>query len=177
MSVQQPTLVENVRRTDAKLFCRRCNNWKLESEFYKKSGKYRKEYACKKCVNIKRRAFYLENREYKLEKSREYRLKNRERVLHGKRRQVYGIDEKTYNKMLKEQNFVCAVCKNPETSKVNKGPNADKTNSLAVDHDHSTGKIRGLLCNRCNRALGYLKDNINLIYSLAEYKMKHQKLR
>lgn len=66
-----------------------------------------------------------------------------------------------YEKMQIEQNNLCYICKNPETS--------TRNNYLCVDHNHETGKIRGLLCNSCNRALGYFKDNITLLQNAINY--------
>jgi|SRR6187551_2418154 len=74
----------------------------------------------------------------------------------------YGITIEQYNEMLAKQNGVCAICKQPE---VLLAPNGEPRN-LCVDHDHSCctsqrtcGKcIRGLLCQRCNVALGYLEN-------------------
>jgi len=57
---------------------------------------------------------------------------------------VYGITLEIYNQMLKAQGGVCAICHKEDS----------KGNHLSVDHDHSTGKVRGLLCGRCNLALG-----------------------
>jgi len=173
MSAQQPKQVENVRRTNAKLFCKQCLKDKDESEFYKFSGKYRKEYACKKCVNIRRRKHYQKNKVRIIAVAKKYREKNRERVLHAKRKQTYGITKEQYNKMLEQQNFVCAVCKNPESSRVGKGNCADYKNSLSVDHNHKTGKIRGLLCSKCNRALGYLQESVEIMQSLISYIKKY----
>ena len=172
MSAQQPETVENVRRANANLFCKICNSNKPETDFYKKTGKYRKEYACKKCVNVRRRAFYLQNREYKIKKAKEYRIKNRETVLHNKRKQNFGITTEQFKNMLLKQNGTCAICKKTETSTINRGENATKTNSLSVDHSHKTGAIRGLLCGRCNRGIGYFKDDIKLLYSAAKYLKK-----
>ena len=61
----------------------------------------------------------------------------------------YGITLETYNDMLFEQDGVCKICKGKNNSK----------QSLAVDHCHKTGKIRGLLCSPCNIMLGHSKDN------------------
>lgn len=52
------------------------------------------------------------------------------------------------------QNGVCAICSEPETRKMKGTPAA-----LCVDHNHETGEIRGLLCNRCNRTIGLLEDD------------------
>ena len=60
----------------------------------------------------------------------------------------YGLTEAAYSKMLLDQDGVCAICRKPETRFCN-GTLA----SLSVDHDHETGKIRGLLCIKCNRSL------------------------
>jgi len=62
----------------------------------------------------------------------------------------YNITPDDYERMVKEQNGLCAICKNPPRG---------KTKRLSVDHDHETGKVRGLLCVPCNRALGYLENN------------------
>jgi hypothetical protein len=66
----------------------------------------------------------------------------------------YGVTMEEYDKMLKSQNGVCAICLHPETL-MRRG----KIVPLFVDHCHKTGKIRGLLCYPCNSAVGYLKDN------------------
>lgn len=63
--------------------------------------------------------------------------------------------------MLEAQGGVCAICKGPETK-----PNAKY---LAVDHDHATGAVRGLLCNNCNRAIGLLGDDAERLIAGADY--------
>lgn len=61
----------------------------------------------------------------------------------------FRLTVEQYDAMLTAQNGVCAICCKPETRK---GYN------LAVDHDHETGRVRGLLCKRCNRVLGFLSE-------------------
>ena len=75
----------------------------------------------------------------------------------------YGITEEDYDRMYKEQKGVCAICKKPETRQ-SKG----KTTLLCVDHDHETGKVRGLLCHRCNTVIGMFTD-ITLLDSAKVY--------
>ncbi len=70
----------------------------------------------------------------------------------------YGLTVESYNELLASQNGVCLVCKQEETGK-----------ALAVDHCHITGKIRGLLCCNCNRAIGYLEDDPDRAEELAKY--------
>lgn len=66
-----------------------------------------------------------------------------------KRKNVYGITTAEYNLMLSNQNGTCAICLRVP----------DK--SLCIDHCHVSGKVRGLLCNPCNKGLGLFKDNID----------------
>lgn len=66
----------------------------------------------------------------------------------------YGITPEQYDALLDAQQGVCAVCRRPETKHNQHGPCR-----LAVDHCHSTGRVRGLLCSECNTALGKLGDD------------------
>ena len=78
----------------------------------------------------------------------------------------YGICCNTYYKMHEQQNGVCAICEKAELS-VDK--NTGKIRRLSVDHCHTTGKIRGLLCSRCNRGLGFFRDNVDLLRNAIQY--------
>lgn len=71
----------------------------------------------------------------------------------------FGINLTQYNSLLLSQKNHCAICpKEPS-----------KKRRLAVDHDHITGRIRGLLCTRCNVALGLLRDNPSFLANMGEY--------
>lgn len=72
--------------------------------------------------------------------------------------QRYGITKTDYEELLVIQNGVCAIC-----HRTNKG------SALCVDHCHATGKVRGLLCGTCNRAIGWLGDNAATVRAAAEY--------
>ena len=80
----------------------------------------------------------------------------------------YGIDLAKYQEMLLSQNGVCAICFRPETSVVN-----GKIKPLAVDHCHNSEKIRGLLCARCNQAVGLLGEDVNVLSNAIDYLRKH----
>jgi len=73
-------------------------------------------------------------------------------------KQDYGITIEDYNSLLNLQDGVCAICKQESLDK-----------NLAVDHDHTTGEIRGLLCQKCNQAIGLLKESPDLIMNAYEY--------
>jgi hypothetical protein len=78
----------------------------------------------------------------------------------------YGITLEEYNMMLDEQGGVCAICQMPERRK---HPRTDDPMLLAVDHDHVTGQIRGLLCSTCNIMLGHAQDSIATLASAIQY--------
>lgn len=87
----------------------------------------------------------------------------RKAATHDKRVQtVYGLGEGDYARLLAAQGGLCAGC-GPESGR------SGKTKRLAVDHDHLTGEVRGLLCSEDNRLLGRLGDNPAPLLRLAAY--------
>ena len=76
---------------------------------------------------------------------------------------VYNLTEAAYEQMLKKQGGVCAACKQP--------PLPGKV--LAVDHCHKTGKVRGLLHQQCNTALGMVKEDPAILDGLISYLAFH----
>jgi Recombination endonuclease VII len=157
--------------------CRICNESKPLSDFYRAAGTrdgYRGE--CKACNLAQQHERYLadparakarvkqwqqENADrvntYWRKRRQEPEVKRREREAYLKRK--FGISLDEYDAMLAEQGGVCAVCFREPTPGI----------SLHVDHDHETGRIRGLLCFRCNNALGDLEDDPALLRSAARY--------
>lgn len=74
---------------------------------------------------------------------------------------IYGLTFEQYDAMLLEQNGACAIC-----GKVEKH---SSKGVLSIDHDHKSGKIRGLLCDTCNRGLGHFYDNVSLLHNAIKY--------
>lgn len=73
---------------------------------------------------------------------------------------LYGITLEEYEELAAYQGWVCWICKQKETT---------KDGFLHVDHDHRTGKVRGLLCGQCNRGIGSLGDSIETLDRAIEY--------
>lgn len=73
----------------------------------------------------------------------------------------YGITPEQYDQMLEAQGGVCAICKLPERER--------RQVRLCVDHDHVTGKVRGLLCRACNVALGKFQESVEVIRAALAY--------
>ena len=90
---------------------------------------------------------------------------------HSKRKlRKYGMTEDDYQRMFKKQKGVCAICKKQEYTRVASFVKGNKNiQRLSVDHDHKTGKVRGLLCFSCNRALGYFKDSKEMLKDAIVY--------
>jgi hypothetical protein len=68
----------------------------------------------------------------------------------GHWRRKYGITRADYETMLTAQSYVCAICHQPEQQIDNRRNGSGKLFALSVDHDHRTGRVRGLLCKYCN---------------------------
>lgn len=91
--------------------------------------------------------------------------KKRGRVTHL--RITYNLTIEKYEKMLKSQNGVCDICKLPELSGI----------LLCVDHDHKTGRIRGLLCKKCNSVLGLISEKLDTLQNIHSYLNKHREYK
>lgn len=81
---------------------------------------------------------------------------------------LYGISHETYNDMFAAQCGVCAIC-GEKQSKRN-----GRITRLAVDHDHKTGKVRSLLCTRCNLGIGFFLDEQDRLAAAMEYLKRWQ---
>ena len=71
----------------------------------------------------------------------------------------HGLESGGLKRLLEGQDYKCAICENVD--------------NLAVDHCHSSGKIRGMLCNNCNNGIGRFKDNINSLQNAIKYLMEN----
>lgn len=78
----------------------------------------------------------------------------------------YGLTLSDYEHMLVKQNGRCAGCGTPALE--------CRQGKLCVDHDHATGKVRGLLCHDCNHAIGQAKESPAILYGLIDYLQTHQ---
>ena len=112
---------------------------------------YHKQYYLdnKKKINEQNNAWYYANREEEIKK----------RVISNRKRQ-YGMTPEMIEQMLASQNGCCAICRD------------DKPGGRGhwhIDHDHETGQVRGLLCQRCNSGLGFFRDNITILEGAINY--------
>ena len=136
--------------------CTKCDQSKPANDFYRASPvnqRQGREYQswCKECTKADRRARRESpsGREY----GRAYRL-----------RIGFGLTVEGYDALADSQGSVCAICEEPETA-----TRGGVLRRLNVDHDHVTGKTRGLLCSRCNTAIGLLRDDPRIVNRAHEY--------
>lgn len=121
--------------------CPKCSTEKKLGEFYnKKSAKDGKASWCKSCTAAKA---------YNPQVHRKSKLQS-----------LYGITPEQYDALLESQGGTCGICK---LNKPHRGE------FMCVDHCHSTGDVRGILCGDCNRAIGLLKDNVESLRSAIKY--------
>ena len=132
--------------------CSKCKQEKPYEEFYKQSkNKDGLKYRCSVCDREDSRIRGI--RDPSVRRSRH--LKSN-----------YNITIKDFNKMLEEQEYCCAICGTKDP-----GGNG----RFHVDHNHCTGKVRGLLCHHCNTSLGGFKDSIPNLQKAIEYLEKENK--
>ena len=141
--------------------CNRCHQIKPLSAFHKnKQSPDNHQYACKECQRNYHKDQYKSNFEYREKRKTSCRKNQRKHYCSEKEwvrklKQKYNLTITQYSKMLVKQNRSCAICKQLEKNKHQNG----KIIRLAVNHDHKTGKIRGLLCAECNQNLGRMLKN------------------
>jgi hypothetical protein len=79
----------------------------------------------------------------------------------------YGLDYEWFMKTLEDQNNSCKICA------VELVLDFNSSNRACVDHNHETGKVRGILCNHCNRAIGLLRDDVKILNNALRYLEKN----
>jgi hypothetical protein len=149
--------------------CKICKEYKDISNF-QPSG-----YQCNSCRAEKQRAYWASlpieirrKRQMGLEAQKRYRENNLEKTKkiarEGHIRRKFGLTVEEYNAISFSQNEVCAICQQK----------CDTGYNLAVDHNHKTGKIRGLLCKNCNTSIGLLKEDIKVLENAIIYLSFHE---
>ncbi len=145
--------------------CKRCHiEQSIEVFYVEKMCKGGRRPVCAKCIRKQQKERYAKNPEKGRTKQREYNRLHPENNRKCNLKKKYGITKEYYNLIFQQQGGVCLVCGKSETVMFR-----GKIKYLAVDHNHQTGKIRGLLCQKCNQALGLLGENPVIIKSLLGY--------
>src|SRR5262245_36977137 len=143
-----PSMRRMPRKQPDGKYCRKCGENKPASAFQVQSAKKNGLSSwCKECLST-------------------YRNQGKHKAKSWSR--LYGLTPEGYTALLNKQSGVCAICGESET-RIHRG----STMMLAVDHDHKTGLVRGLLCKTCNAAIGYFKDDVALLEKAILYLRAH----
>lgn len=162
--------------------CTKCKKYKDTNEFYKRTNGIISS-DCKSCVKqrekqkrdnmteeqklkekLRLKKYSLDNLESLKIKRKAYWDRNKDKSKNTKLFNSYGISLEKYNEMHRQQLGLCAICHKPEEGTI-KGI----VKRLSVDHCHKSKKIRGLLCAKCNSAIGLFQDDKDLITSALLY--------
>ena len=135
----------SVAEWPATKFCNGCQQERLLTEFPPGPAAYGRCSKCRRC---------------KLNKVKEYQRKN-PLVTLAHRLRRFGLTVPHYDELNLQQEGKCAICAQPFSS--------SRARRLSVDHDHKTGKVRGLLCFNCNTGLGKLQDSADILRRAAAY--------
>jgi 23S rRNA G2069 N7-methylase RlmK/C1962 C5-methylase RlmI len=151
--------------------CTKCKTEKLESDFYevrRKNKPIKLTARCKKCT-CEDTAYSKKSdlsRESSKRASMRWKQQNLERVKNKELERVYGISLDQYNAMLLVQEEKCAICEKEFAN--------NQRRNLYVDHCHISGKVRGLLCQKCNQGLGLFDDNISFLEKAVSYLQRNK---
>lgn len=144
--------------------CTKCNEAKPLAEFFKSgkypSGKEKNRGSCKACTNKYTANWRIKNRAEYNDYMTKYRIQKPDKRRATEIKKLYGLLPEQLTKMVQEQNNKCKICNRPPQGK----------RPLAIDHCHKSGRVRGLLCYRCNRSVALLDDQELLEKAIAYIK-------
>lgn len=138
---------------------KKLNKKEYDKEYRKLNSERRKE------LN---RTHYSNNQEHYAQRSKIWRLENPLKTRNYTLKHRHRITLDHYNIMLMNQNNKCKICRKEE---IVIDSRTKQPKRLSVDHNHKTGKIRGLLCDRCNLSLGRLDEDIEIMKNMINYKL------
>ena len=143
---------------DSSVIYRKCSGCKLElskNDFANYAWKLRHPY-CRSCDSIKNYKSKIKNKSTYEQYKAKAVISSRKSYL----KKTWGITIEEFEELKNSQQGLCGICK-------------IKVEIFHIDHDHKTGKIRSLLCNNCNRGIGYLKESTAILQSAIEYLAHH----
>jgi hypothetical protein len=157
--------------------CRICGEVKSLSEFHRATGArdgHRGE--CKSCGRARMKAYYRKDPQAAIDRAKRWQAENRERYLASQRRHrrnnkerlraedrkrwlkaKYGMTPQDFDGLLEKQGHKCAICGQPGGK------------DLHVDHDHQVNEVRGLLCGKCNKAIGLFNEDSKTVRAAENY--------
>lgn len=144
--------------------CSSCKESKSLDSFSKsKREKDAHHYYCKACCNAAAVQHYIKHKRRVINRNITWRKANlvsyKRQQKDARLRKNYGISIETFESMCRAQNYECAIC--------------SRKKMLCVDHNHTTGKVRSLLCSDCNVSLGRMAEDKNRFLNAISYLERH----
>lgn len=144
---------KHVNRRDIKTHCKRGHQFTDENTYlHENKNRERASRNCRICTRDRLRRYRRVNHEKVVAYDKKYYDNNREKIIAYKRKHrlnsFYQITEEDFESMYKSQNGQCAICL----------IHMEFNSKIHIDHSHKTGKVRGLLCKKCNLALGFIEN-------------------
>lgn len=132
--------------------CNKCHQTKAVTEYHKSTAnKGGRKPVCKQCASKRKQDWYQGNKDTSDRKARTYAI-----------RRDYGITKETYDILMAQAGTHCKICYNRYTE-------GNSKFGKTLDHCHTTGNIRGVICQACNKALGKVRDNPETLSNLINY--------
>lgn len=140
--------------------CSKCKKTKSYEDF-SLSGKSKDGYCyfCKECAKDVSKEWVLTNPSRRAKNQKEYHERKKEILSEKRRFRIYGLTPKDFTEIISKQKGKCALCEIPFKSK----------KFTHIDHCHATGKVRGILCMKCNVLIGYMEKNNHLLEKIRIY--------
>lgn len=148
-----------------------CANDKCGKDFEPRKAGQAQRYCSQRCASrtdaAKRRARIDEGtKERERQKVRDWRDNNRAYTRNKRLQKNFGLTLDDYNRMYEAQHGRCACCQSDMPG--------GRWNTFAVDHDHATGRIRELLCCKCNQGIGFFDDDVTKLEAAIAYLKRHK---
>ena len=141
--------------------CTVCDEERNLSEYRKDKSAYDGlTQKCKPCFKLYQKEWYENNKDAQKANAKKYRKKNPLSHFKSHIKREYGITLDDYNAMFSNQHGSCAICNTHQK---------DLEKRLSVDHCHTSGNVRGLLCNRCNTSIGLFDEDTSILKSAINY--------
>ncbi len=139
--------------------CSKCREELPLNKFHKnRAQKYGVEHYCKECKSQYSKKRYREDWDRTIQRDREYRKKNWGKLRQYRLKTAYGITPEQHKQMYLGQDGRCAICED-----------LVPYGKIHTDHNHETGKVRALLCRRCNMGIGMFGDTLEGALKVVEY--------
>ena len=131
--------------------CHKCYKEKPIGAFHKRNrGKNGFDSICKQYEKEYSAKYYQKNRREQSDRNKKWRNKNKEWLIIYDRARKYGLSSEQYKELFQKQNGKCAICSLEFSDK-------ERCTTPVIDHNHATSEVRGLLCFRCNTAIGIIE--------------------